>query len=141
MAGSPLGRAVEPLSQAVEPLSQAVDPAEPGSAGGTSSVEQVCERGRHPGEGIRGEVHPLHGAPWAPGDLEQLAALPSDHGPEAVTVHPDEAGVGDRQPAGNPRPQDDVPHLEDDLLTLGPPAPQDPVEFAAAGETAPIVAP
>ena len=47
-------------------------------------------------------MHPLDLAAGTPGDLEQLATLATDIRPEAVSVNPDEPGISDRQPAGDP---------------------------------------
>src|ERR1035437_11119293 len=67
-------------------------------------------------------MHPHNVASWTAGDLEQLAALPSDNRPEAVPAFPYETGLCEGSPTGDPRPQDVVAHLEDDLPSLGPPA-------------------
>src|SRR5665647_3156767 len=93
------------------------------------SVEEVGERGRRAGERIRCEVHPLDLARWAPRDLEQLAALAPGNGTEATAVLLGEARVSDGQPTGDPRPEDVVAYLENDLLALGPPAAEDAVKI------------
>ena len=67
-------------------------------------AEQVGERCRGPGQGVGRKVHPFDVATWATSQLEQFAGFASEHGPEAITIDPDEPGLCHRQPTGDPRP-------------------------------------